>query len=106
MVEKPDCNHCQKLLELYNEEPDCTECMPNVMAENDSAFRIYELVEDQVIIAGMSGEIVALMNGPIWEAIDRFREQVGIDNDLECFSRVKKIASIVQEEQRKKRPEK
>lgn len=90
---------------MYGEDPDCLSCMPITMQENESAFRIYELVEDQVITAGMTGEIISLLNSSIWGAIDRFRDKFGITDDLDCFFRVKKIASTIHELQRANRKE-
>ena len=90
---------------MYGEDPDCLICMPITMQENEPAFRVYELVEDQVITAGMTGEIVSLVNSAIWEAIDRFRDQFGITDDMECFFRVKKIAATIHELERANRKE-
>jgi len=102
-VEKPSCNQCIKLLELYNKEPNCLDCMPITMQENEAAFRVYELVEDQVITAGMSGEIIGLIASEVWNAIDKFKDKFGIVDDMECFFNVKKIASTIHELQRANR---
>lgn len=102
MVEKPSCDRCKTLLEMYGKEPDCLKCFPSVLPENMAAFKIYNVVEDQILFAGM-GEPIALMNEPIWSAIDRFRSVFSVYDDLECFFQVKKIASVVFEKQQENR---
>lgn len=75
------------------------------MLANEPAFSIYNIVEDQVILGGMAGEFVALRNEAIWEAIDRFREKYFIYDELDCFYRVKHIASEIHEIRRQKAEE-
>ena len=87
LVNKPDCEACKKLKELYSKEPDCAECMPELLPENTDAIRIWGLVKDQVITAGMDGTVIALNQLALWEAIDRFR----IEAPLECFQKVLEV---------------
>jgi len=84
LIEKPDCEACKELKALYSKEPDCAECMPEIMPENADAIRIWGLVKDQVITAGMDGTVIALNHLALWEAIDRFK----IELPLNCFQKV------------------
>jgi len=84
LIEKPDCEACKALKAIYNKEPDCSTCMPELMPENADAIRIWGIVRDQVITAGMDGTVIALNQLALWEAIDRF----GIELPLDCFQKV------------------
>jgi hypothetical protein len=82
------CERCRK---VYNgktppEEPPCDECRVELMEENKEAAMIYNLVQGQVITAGM-GEPIDINHIALWEAIDRFR----ISNPLDCFGKVNRI---------------
>ena len=86
-------------LHVHKESP-CLECMPFIFPENVNPLRIYRLVEDQVITAGMAGVIIGLKQEPIWMAIDRYRTRLHITDDLECFEKVRTIFFKILELQR------
>lgn len=82
IIEKPDCETCRALHELKGRTPDCDECLPELLPVNYDAWRVYQLVQTQVI-AGVNG-VIDLNHLAIWEIIDRYR----IANPVETFEKV------------------
>lgn len=93
------CETCMKLRVNYNKEEDCANCLPPLMDENQEAIFIWSIVRDQVITAGMDGEVIALNQLAVWEAIDRYK----IKNQTQCFDKVRKVFYFLLEKHRLER---
>lgn len=77
------------------EKPPCETCRPELMHGNYPAVVIYGKVKDQVIPAGMNGTPVALRHDSIWCCIDRFKYQLGVDDECELFDKVVDLYRII-----------
>jgi hypothetical protein len=86
-LKKPDCEVCITLLSSRNETPNCVDCVPPLMEENQEAIFIWGIVRDQVLTAGMDGTVIALNQIPLWEAIDRYK----VSNPVQCFEKVRRV---------------
>ena len=64
------------------EEPPCDTCRPKVYEGNESALRVFSIVQNQFIMG--PGGPVDINQLAVWEAIDRF----GIPNAVSVFNRV------------------
>jgi hypothetical protein len=72
-----NCNECYFYLE-----------MPILMEENEDAVKIWSMISDQRIFAGMDGVTVALNHIPLWKAIEEYE----IEDKIICFEKVLRIA--------------
>lgn len=55
---------------------ECEDCYPQLLPENYDAFTLWQLVQGQVIIAGM-GEVIGLDHPAIWKDIDEYEKEFG-----------------------------
>lgn len=70
-----------------------------MFSENEVVLEIYGMVKDQVLVSGMSGEIIGLNHLAVWEAIDRF----GVEDGNTVFQRVNMLADHIYAIEREKR---
>ena len=77
-----------------SQRPPCKTCLPELYPENQDALRIWQLVSNQRIFAGMSGISVALMHEPVWRLIDEFRIT---ENRMKIFTKVLRVFDHVNE---------
>lgn len=75
--------------------------MPDLFPENIDAIRVWGLVADQRIYAGMDGISMGLKHEAIWKLIDEFE----IKERIETFEKVLKVYDAVRELEQKKRDE-
>lgn len=61
--------------------------MPTLLEENVDAANIWMLTRDQVIVAGMSGTVIAINQLALWKNIEEFQ----IKNRLDCFEKVRGV---------------
>ena len=103
MQNAPDCERCQIMYARRREKgikpdvPPCRKCRPELMQGNEDAAYIYQLVQRQVITAGM-GEVIDLNHAALWRLIDEF----GIESRLEVFLKVIAAFQAVLKEQKQK----
>lgn len=83
MAVKPDCEECRALYAIYDDEPDCESCIPEIMADNKVAWQVFNEVNDQHIMA--FGGPIALNLIPVFKVMDR----MGIENQMSCIRKVK-----------------
>ena len=92
------CDQCRLMYGERNppQEPPCETCWVDVMPENIDALRIFNMVQNQFIMA---------MGGPIainQTAIHPLMELYGIKDKKRCFEKVLKLAEVRLEEVNKK----
>ena len=90
MQTKPDCRACRDVYAMKDQEPPCSECLPDLLPENINAARIWGLVQDQRIWVGggMSEPVSAgLMHEPVWRLIDEF----DVDDRFDTFLKVLRV---------------
>ena len=66
--------------ENKGELPDCENCIPPLIPDNEDAFQVYQQTHSQYILSGMGGP-VDINHLPVWEYIDRYE----IEDPLGCF---------------------
>lgn len=76
------CIKCREILK--SREPDCKNCKPDLLPQNQTALRIWNLVSDQRIYAGADGVSVALVHSALWRIID----EIGVKNKIKMFERI------------------
>jgi len=86
LMEKPDCTQCRKLRRLYNEEPPCKKCLPQILPENQPVIKLYFLIQNQHIM-GPAGP-VDLNVDAAYRIIDRHIENKH-DQEI-CFDMIYK----------------
>ena len=72
------------MLNLYDEEPDCDNCLPEIQPENKRAWEVFSLVYDQHIM-GFSGPAALNM-----VACFKVMDCLDIENRIDCVIKVKK----------------
>lgn len=87
MRDKPDCEQCRAVKAMFNKEPPCDICMPTLSPYNIDAANIWMIVRDQVITAGISGQVIALNQLALWKLIDEYK----VENRIECFEKVRAV---------------
>ena len=92
-MEKPPCDVCRALMKEKGKEPNCADCVPKLLPENEEAAQIYFLVSDQLIIAGMSGAIIGINHLAIHKAMELYN----IEDKRRCFEKVIKVFREVQQ---------
>ena len=94
MIKKIPCEVCQKIKKKHHQKPDCDNCLPELLPENQDAIAVYSQVRNQAIYAGMDAIPVDLNYGAVKIVMDMY----GIENQPDCFQKVLKawnhIASI------------
>ena len=83
-----ECDQCQAMYAERNppEEPPCENCRVNPMLENADAFRIFFLVQHQLILS--MGGVVDINHLAIHAAMDLYQ----IQDRRRCFEKVLKIS--------------
>jgi hypothetical protein len=71
--------------------------MPNILPENEEAFRVWQLVNGQVVTAGM-GEVIDIS----FPAVEAAMEALDVEDRKECFLKVIEISRTVIAEQKRK----
>jgi len=79
---------------------ECLECIPQLLPENQEAFKIWGIVSRQRIYVGMEGVSVDLNHSAVWKLIDEFE----IEDRVECFYKVLAIFQITLELENLNRP--
>lgn len=86
---------CLKIYEGKNEDPPCSECMPELMDENKEAAEVYNMVKGQYITIGQ-GEPVDISFQSIIIAMDMLEVQ----NRKNCFIKVLDVSRTIIGEER------
>lgn len=103
---KPDCEICKSLFEKYkdvdkDDSISCEACVPQLLPQNQEAAAIYFIVQSQVIIAGMSGEIVDLN----YTAVKTVMDWYNVENQRSCFEKIRAVFQHMQDVRRKEKEE-
>lgn len=87
-VYAPTCEGCKTLHGERDppQEPPCDTCRPEFIEENADAVKIFYMVQGQMIM-GFDGPI-DIMHEPIHRAMDLYK----IENRLDCFEKVLRMA--------------
>lgn len=97
------CEDCKKARKWFNKEKpteeECLLCVPRPLPENVDAVRIWGIVADQRIYAGM-GECAGMNHPAIWQAIEKYE----IENEVECFEKVLKCFEHVRLLEKHRKP--
>ena len=102
LQDAPDCERCRILYDKRRERgikpdtPPCHKCRPHLMQGNEDAAAVYQLVQRQILTAGM-GEVVDLNHLAVWRLID----ELGVENRLETFLKVVGTFQEVLQEQKR-----
>jgi len=75
--DRPPCEVCSEIHKGKGSVPPCDICFPPLLEDNKDLLRIYHLVANQVIVAGM-GEVLDLNICAVEIAFDQF----GVPRDL------------------------
>ena len=76
-ITKTPCSVCLHFAKKRGEERDCSTCRPSLLLANMDAVKIWNLVQDQVIVAPMGG-VVGINILAAYETMDR----LGIKNTI------------------------
>lgn len=80
----PTCGDgCKNAFHVEGREAPCDTCRPAVNPHNQDAWRIFQIVQTQVVTAGM-GDVI----GVDFNALNFVMELYDIDNRRECFEKV------------------
>ena len=71
---------------LEGRKPDCDNCLPPLLLENEDVARVFNIVQSQVVTVGQ-GKVVDVNHTAIHDAMDMY----GVINKKECFERVVKL---------------
>jgi hypothetical protein len=74
--------------------------MPDMLPENEEAFKVWQLVNGQVVTAGM-GEVIDIS----FPAVEIAMEALDVEDRKECFLKVVEISRTVIAAQNKKAKE-
>jgi len=95
------CDKCRRWAEKKGIVPACDSCLPDLLPENYPIYQVWQLVSGQWIVAGM-GDPIAINHLAIWELLDRYGEELGVENKLECFLLINRCFGILMSERREK----
>lgn len=70
---------------------DCAKCIPPQLPGNEDAEMVYMAVQDQVIVGGMGGNVIAVNQLAVHAAIDVY----GIIDKATCFDKVVMVSRAV-----------
>ena len=87
MRKKPSCEKCKAFYKKRNKLPDCKNCPPEVMPENEDAIAVYSQVHGQAIYVGMDGVAVDLD----FNALKFVMDLVEVEDPFDCFQKVLKM---------------
>lgn len=95
-----ECDTCRELKRLYGKEVKCCPYLPELMPENQAAIKIWQIVGNQRIYAGMDGTSVGLNQLTLWKAIEKYE----IKDEIDCFEKVLMIYSHISGLEKLERP--
>ena len=81
--DKPPCEVCRVLRKLEGREPDCDNCLPPLLPDNEDVVRVFNVVQGQVVTAGQ-GKVVDINHAAIHHAIRIYK----VVDKKDCFERV------------------
>lgn len=96
-MRKIPCEACRHFAKKRGEKPNCKECLPEILPENQEAIEVYTQVRNQAICVGM--EPVDLNYGAVKIIMDLFE----VENQRDCFGRVITMWNHIAELDRLKR---
>jgi hypothetical protein len=85
-----------KRLDEGRDHVSCEDCIPKLLPSNRDAAEVYFLVQGQLIIGGMSGEIIDINYCAVLGII----ELLGIEDRLGCFMKVRAAFNHMQQVRR------
>ena len=97
MREKPPCEGCAFIWNEKGEDPPCDRCRPRLFPENEDPARVWEKVQNQVIIT--MGEVVDINHVAVKTVMDIYN----VKNQRQCFEAVLDLFYVFLEEDRLKR---
>lgn len=91
---KPNCDSCRKRFKGFGKEPDCRNCVPSLLPENENLYEIFSIVRTQCISTQIGKHTQIDLNIGILKDIFDMYDVENTDRPY-LISRLKKLFSIV-----------
>lgn len=84
------CDQCRDYYaDLPDKEPPCETCRVDLMEENEEVANVFMVCRNQVIMVGMSGQVIDINLPAVFGVMDRYPG--GIKDQWRCMTSVRRL---------------